>query len=63
MKEPDYDKEMKLPSGKTCNDCVHSRRCFAFGFSETKRISCDFWPNKFVEKISQLQTTPRWNED
>lgn len=46
--EPDYDAEMRLPAGKTCDDCVHSRRCFAFGFSEAGRTSCDFWPNKFA---------------
>ncbi len=63
MKEPDYHKEMQLPQGKTCDMCVHYRRCFAFGFSEKGRTNCDFWPNKFVERLSQLQTKPAWNED
>ncbi len=45
--EPDYDAEMRLPVGKTCDDCVHSRRCFGFGFSEAGRTSCDFWPTRF----------------
>jgi len=45
--EPDYDAEMKLPDGKTCDNCVHARRCFGMGFSTTGRTSCDFWPNKF----------------
>jgi hypothetical protein len=45
--EPDYDAEMRLPTGRTCDDCAHSRRCFALGFSKPGRASCDFWPNLF----------------
>jgi hypothetical protein len=45
--EPDYVTEMKLPSGSTCEDCVHARRCFAFGFSKPGNSSCDFWPSRF----------------
>lgn len=33
--EPDYDAEMRLPPGKTCNDCAYSQRCFGFGFFQT----------------------------
>lgn len=47
MTEINYDAEMKLPSGKTCDDCAHSRRCFAFGFSKTGNTSCDFFPNRW----------------
>lgn len=41
--------EMKLPAGKTCDNCVHIKRCLAFGFTELGRTSCDFHPNKFRE--------------
>jgi hypothetical protein len=45
--EPDYDAEMRLPAGKTCDNCINSRRCFGFGFSEAGNSSCDFWPTRF----------------
>ena len=45
--EPDYDAEMRLAPGVTCDDCAHCRRCFAFGFSEPGSTSCDFYPNRF----------------
>ena len=48
--EPNYDLEMKLPEGKTCDDCVHAKRCFGMGFSKSGNRSCDFWPNKYREK-------------
>jgi hypothetical protein len=48
--EPDYAAEMQLPAGKTCDHCVHSRRCFAFGFSKSGNSSCDFWPTRFRER-------------
>jgi hypothetical protein len=47
--EPDYDAAMRLPRGKTCDDCVHIRRCVAFGFSSPERTSCDFWPSRFKD--------------
>jgi hypothetical protein len=47
--EPDYDAEMRLPEGRTCDDCAHAKRCFGFGFSTPGRTSCDFWPNKYRE--------------
>jgi hypothetical protein len=46
--EPDYPAEMRLAAGVTCDDCAHSRRCFAFGFSTPGRTSCDFWPSRYV---------------
>lgn len=52
--EPDYYAEMRLPDGRTCDDCAHSRRCFAFGFSKSGRTSCDFWPNVFQLKKSMI---------
>jgi len=50
--EPNYGAEMKLPDGKTCDDCQHSKRCFGFGFSKPGRTSCDFYPNVFKERQS-----------
>lgn len=51
MAEPDYLREMKLPAGKTCGDCVHVARCMAFGFTKSiDRTTCDFHPNRFTEK-------------
>lgn len=39
----------KLPDGKTCGDCVHLRRCRAFGFtSSPENAQCDFSPSRFV---------------
>ena len=38
---------MKLPEGKTCADCVHIKRCLAFGYSWADRKQCDFYPNRF----------------
>lgn len=43
----DYDAEMRLPAGATCDACAHAKRCFGFGFSSPGRTSCDFWPSRF----------------
>lgn len=41
---------MELPSGKTCGNCVHERRCCAmFGHTPTDTY-CDFFPRRFAEK-------------
>jgi hypothetical protein len=38
---------MHLPAGKTCGDCVHLRRCVAFGFTDSETAdSCDFFPRR-----------------
>lgn len=43
-KDPD---KMLLPSGKTCGQCVHSRRCeMMFGHTESDRY-CDWSPSRF----------------
>lgn len=47
MSEPNYDAEMKLAPGITCDDCRHARRCFGMGFSKPGNTSCDFWPSRF----------------
>lgn len=50
--EPDYDAEMRLPSGATCDDCRHAARCFGLGFITTGRASCDFWPSRFAGRAA-----------
>jgi hypothetical protein len=40
---------MQLPEGKTCDNCCHKRRCFAFGFSEPNRTYCDWFPRRFID--------------
>ena len=55
QKELNYDPEdtymMKLPSGITCGDCRHIRRCKAiFGHTETD-VSCDWSPSKFQHSV------------
>lgn len=51
--EPNYEAEMRLPPDKTCDDCAHARRCFAFGFSKPGRTNCDFWPSRFRAAIAK----------
>ena len=43
---------MRLPEGYTCADCVHIKRCLAFGYSWAERKQCDFYPNKFQLSMS-----------
>lgn len=45
---PSTDKGMLLPEGKTCGDCVHLKRCRAFGFTSSEwNTWCDFAPSRF----------------
>lgn len=38
---------MGLPEGKTCNDCVHCRRCcLMFGHIPEDEV-CDFYPSRY----------------
>lgn len=46
-REPDYEAEMRLPEGATCDGCASAKRCFGFGFSTPGRTSCDFWPSRY----------------
>jgi len=40
---------MALPTGKTCGDCVHVRRCCGmFGHTPTDTY-CDWFPRRFRE--------------
>ncbi len=50
MSEPDYNAEMRLPTGKTCDDCFAHKFCFGIGCSWSGRTSCDYWPNRFQER-------------
>jgi len=52
MTESEYEQSMKLPAGKTCADCVHIKRCTAFGFTDSpENVWCDFFPNRFALPI------------
>lgn len=55
LREPDYDAEMKLPVGASCDDCASAKRCFAFGYSTTGRTSCDFWPSRFRALLANTE--------
>jgi hypothetical protein len=47
--DPTDPDKMRLPTGKTCGDCAHIRRCMAiFGHVETDK-HCDWSPSRFVE--------------
>ncbi len=46
------DLEMNLPEGKTCGDCVHSRRCsLIFGRIPADEV-CDWYPSRFQAKAA-----------
>ncbi len=45
-------REMDLPPGKTCSDCVHCGRCCAiYGHIPSDEV-CDFNPSRFKEKVA-----------
>jgi len=46
----DFEKEMKLPDGKICVDCVHFERCNMLFQCNPNRTSCDFYPSSYKEK-------------
>ncbi|PKH21435.1 hypothetical protein CIG19_16685 [Enterobacterales bacterium CwR94] len=50
MKRVENDEdEMNLPTGKTCADCVHCRRCTTmFGHIPTDEV-CDWSPSRFFD--------------
>lgn len=50
------DREMNLPEGKTCADCVQCRRCCAmFGHIPTDEV-CDWHPSRFQAKTAGATT-------
>lgn len=44
--------DMKLPTGKTCADCVHLRRCVGLGYTKPENTTCDFAPSRFRLKVN-----------
>ena len=48
--EIDYRAEMALPAGKTCGDCVHTRRCVSMFGHTPADTSCDFHPSRYRER-------------
>ena len=53
MKEPNYDQDMKLPEGKTCDLCFAFRFCNGIGCTWAGRTECDYWPNRFMERVKE----------
>lgn len=48
---------MELPTGKTCGDCVHERRCcLMFGHTPTDTY-CDWFPRRFREVTPNVEVT------
>lgn len=41
---------MALPSGKTCSDCAHLRRCKGIYGIKGHETSCDWAPSRFFER-------------
>ncbi len=52
-REPDFEAEMRLPDGATCDGCANAKRCFAFGFSTPGGSSCGFWPSRYRTPTNQ----------
>ncbi len=46
--------DMKLPQGKTCDDCEYLRRCQMLFGCKTTNTHCDFAPSRFSEKLKDL---------
>lgn len=45
---------MRLPAGKTCGDCVHTRRCEGLGYTQSPdEKACSFFPRRFQETVAQ----------
>ncbi len=42
---------MKLPEGKTCNDCIHVERCTTMFGSKRGDTSCGFEPIRYKAAI------------
>jgi hypothetical protein len=43
------DDQMKLPTGKTCQDCLHLQRCVSMFAGNPASRTCEFWPSRFTE--------------
>lgn len=44
--------EMELPEGKTCADCIHTRRCcLIFGHIPADEV-CDWHPSRYTPRTN-----------
>lgn len=43
---------MKLPPGKTCDQCFAFSFCKGIGCRWSGRTECDYYPNRFAEPVS-----------
>lgn len=48
----DEDADMKLPEGKTCNDCASIKTCKAFIGIKGTETTCDWYPVRFRPALS-----------
>lgn len=57
---PSIDPEMRLPEGKSCNDCGHLSHCERMYGVNPENTGCDFHPVRFINSnrsiIVELQT-------
>ena len=44
------DPLMKLPEGKTCADCLYSKKCVSMFGAKLENSYCDFYPVRFSQK-------------
>ena len=49
---------MDLPTGTTCGDCVHERRCCSIFGHKPSDTYCDWFPRKFVPKAVPVDSVP-----
>lgn len=52
MTDTEKRESMKLPAGKTCNDCSNFGFCEGIGCSWSGRTECDYYPNRFTPKVT-----------
>ena len=54
MKIQEEKDKLKLPSGKTCNDCAHIDHCkWLFGLSGNE-TECDIYPPRFQDDVMTI---------
>lgn len=47
------DSSMRLPPGKTCEDCRHLSFCLGMGVTRPERTACDWAPSRFAEPTTE----------